>query len=388
MDKKEWAQWRGSLSDMEYATHLVEKAQPSIEGSNGSGAAFAIATLLWENFDDLAVVEAAMRLYNDTKCSPKWSDKELQHKIESAADKLGSAIGCKKWRGDTVATARSGAAPMRLGFAPAPNPVEIRPSVVPSSPKWVEMAERLLSKCNDNYLVFQDSSADWVDWLYIERGIDPRLAVGLGVGYSDRPDYAVAQSIFGTPRSATIYNGYTVPSRNVSGQAVGVMFIRPSQPKAYRYMQLLGGRNYFFGTDWLAISDPRPRVVLVLEGTINWLSAMQAIGGAEICGLRTVVLGAPSATTPIDASIIKSLRPTDIVVALADSDDAGRSGADRWCDAVEAHSRAVTGSVVYPSLNNAEKIDFNDLLLAERRGEFNIKSWWAGRLTTIKKGLS
>lgn len=388
MDKKEWVQWRSSLSDAEYAAHLVEKAQPSVEGSNGSRVAFAIATLLWENFDDLGVVEAAMRLYNDTKCSPKWSDKELQHKIESAADKLGSAIGCKKWRGGTGGSARSGVAPMRLGVTTAPKPVEIRPSVVPSSPKWGEMAERLLSKCNSNYLEKQDSSADYADWLYIERGIDPRLAVGLGVGYSDRPDYAVAQSIFGTPKPATIYNGYTVPSRNVAGQAVGVMFIRPSQPKEYRYMQLLGGCNYFFGTDWLAISDPRPRVVLILEGTINWFSAIQTIGGAEIDDLRTVVLGAPSATTPIDVSIIESLRPNDIVIALTDSDDAGRSGAERWCDAIEAHSQAVTGNVVYPSLGTAEKVDFNDLLLAERRREFDIKLWWAARLAAIKKGLS
>lgn len=387
MDKRDWAAWRSSLSDAEYATYIVEKAHPSIEGSNGSAAAFAVATLLWENFDDLGVVESAMRLYNNTKCTPKWSAKELQHKIQSAADKLGSAIGCKKWRGSTgVSSARGGVAPMRLGVTPAPKGIDIRPSVVPSSPKWGEMAERLLSKCNDNYLEKQDSSADWVDWLYTERGIDPRLAVGLGVGFSDRPDYAVAPSIFGTAKPATIYSGYTVPSRNSTGQAVGVIFIRPTTPKAYRYMQLLGGCNHFLGTEWLAIDDPRPRIILILEGTINWLSAMQTIGGAEIDGLRTVVLGAPSATTPIDASIIKSIRPTDIVAALTDSDDAGRSGAERWCDAIEARSQAVTGSVVYPGA--AEKVDFNDLLLADRRGEFDIKLWWAARLATIKKGLS
>jgi hypothetical protein len=100
MDRSEWVAWRRSLSEAEYASHIVSTSPRSIEGSGGSDVCFSVAIKLWENFDDRSVVEGAMRQYNAQSCDPAWSEAELQHKITTAAAKLGSAVGSKKWRGN------------------------------------------------------------------------------------------------------------------------------------------------------------------------------------------------------------------------------------------------------------------------------------------------
>jgi hypothetical protein len=387
MDRSEWVAWRRSLSEAEYASHIVSTSPRSIEGSGGSDVCFSVAMKLWENFDDRSVVEGAMRQYNAQSCDPAWSEAELQHKITTAAAKLGSAVGSKKWRGNSGGNG-SKVAPMRLGMTapapPAPPMAAVRATVTPHSPAWAARAESMVSKMGE-------AAADVGypdDWLHQVRGIDPAVAIGLGIGYSNRDDYAVPPATFDTEKPATIYRGYTVPIRNATGEIVGVIFIRPTAPKGWRYLPLLGGKNYPFGVDALRYDDPTQRIVLLLEGTINWLAAMQTVAGQRIDGMRVVVLGMVSATTPIDDGIIGLLRPDDIVIGLADDDDAGDAAIKRWGDQIMV-SRAAYSRALYPSAE--KRVDFNDLLLAERDGSFNTLGWMRGELSQLieacKEGL-
>ncbi len=58
--------------------------QPAISGQNGSGATYVMACRLWRNTTNKQAVISAMAYYNDTKCKPKWNDKQLQRFIDDA----------------------------------------------------------------------------------------------------------------------------------------------------------------------------------------------------------------------------------------------------------------------------------------------------------------
>ena len=69
---------------LERARRYVDRMPVAIQGSDGSGATFAVARKLVADFnlsDDDAM--SILREYS-ARCQPPWSERELLHKIASA----------------------------------------------------------------------------------------------------------------------------------------------------------------------------------------------------------------------------------------------------------------------------------------------------------------
>jgi hypothetical protein len=92
----------GGISDR--AAKYVEKCEPAISGQRGSDRAFAVACVLVGGF--ALSVEEAFRVFwtvYNPKCQPPWSEREVKHKIDSAAkkcDKVGWLVNVTpdKWQ--------------------------------------------------------------------------------------------------------------------------------------------------------------------------------------------------------------------------------------------------------------------------------------------------
>ena len=66
-------------------SNIIKNADESIEGNNGDKITFQVACEIYRwngNFNDL-------KTYNNFKCKPKWSDKELRHKWDNAVKSVG-----------------------------------------------------------------------------------------------------------------------------------------------------------------------------------------------------------------------------------------------------------------------------------------------------------
>lgn len=92
------------------------------------------------------------------------------------------------------------------------------------------MAKRLLNACQDDYPTIEHN------WLENTRSINANFAYGVGMGYckgKDGSDYRLNGAKFGLSdeQTVSIYTGYTLPILNQNNGVVGVMFVRPNQPK-------------------------------------------------------------------------------------------------------------------------------------------------------------
>ena len=74
---------------MERARKYLAKCPPSISGQNGHNSAFHVACILLHGFQlERDQARSLMNEWNQT-CQPPWSDRELEHKIDSASKQPG-----------------------------------------------------------------------------------------------------------------------------------------------------------------------------------------------------------------------------------------------------------------------------------------------------------
>ncbi len=75
--------------------YLTETAEPSVQGSNGSGSLWQVAQTLVRTYELPLDVSAALinELYNP-RCLPAWTDREIWHKCEDARDRGTWMCGC------------------------------------------------------------------------------------------------------------------------------------------------------------------------------------------------------------------------------------------------------------------------------------------------------
>jgi hypothetical protein len=75
-----------SSSPVERARAYIQRLEPAISGSGGHNATFRAASILVEGFalDEATALDLLLE-WNLTHCSPQWSERELQHKVRSAA---------------------------------------------------------------------------------------------------------------------------------------------------------------------------------------------------------------------------------------------------------------------------------------------------------------
>ena len=66
----------------------LEKCPKSISGEYGHDKMFHAACLCFAFGLDDSEVNQVVGWYNNTKCEPPWSDKELAHKLRSAREKV------------------------------------------------------------------------------------------------------------------------------------------------------------------------------------------------------------------------------------------------------------------------------------------------------------
>jgi len=74
-----------SANAIERASKYLARMEPAIQGANGSGACFRAACKLVGRFG-LSAGDALHLLTSEynPRCAPPWSDRELEHKVESA----------------------------------------------------------------------------------------------------------------------------------------------------------------------------------------------------------------------------------------------------------------------------------------------------------------
>jgi RecA-family ATPase len=67
--------------------NYVDKLEPAISGESGHDRTFEAACKLFKNFPS-DIAEYGMIYFNQTKCSPAWSDRDLAHKMGDALKKV------------------------------------------------------------------------------------------------------------------------------------------------------------------------------------------------------------------------------------------------------------------------------------------------------------
>lgn len=336
--------------------HLIDEVntygRPAISGQGGNNAAFAMACKLWRKSSDEQAIEQAFMYYNSTKCTPKFDDERLKRILKSAKNATEKENEVGKYAPRNAS--HTSHTPAQSKNNTPHQSAEIRTVQAPNS-TWVSMAKRLLNACQDDYPTIEHN------WLENTRSINANFAYGVGMGYckgKDGSDYRLNGAKFGLSdeQTVSIYTGYTLPILNQNNGVVGVMFVRPNQPKEWRYMVMTGSQLMPYGIEWLSRNPHEQRIVIMVEGTINYLSLLQAIGGHIRYGRKIVTLGLPNANTYPDEATIGLIKPSDIVLTITDSDEAGQRCANKWGKAID--SRATCVNIKYP----AQKTDVNDLL--------------------------
>lgn len=72
----------------------LEKMPDAISGQNGHNTAFSVAMVLVEGFGlDATDARRHLKWFSDTKSQPAWTEKEIEHKLESALNKVGKDKG-------------------------------------------------------------------------------------------------------------------------------------------------------------------------------------------------------------------------------------------------------------------------------------------------------
>ena len=335
-------------------------AKNAVSGQDGTKTAFAVACKLWRNCADAGTVETAFNYYNSTKCTPSFSEKQIATMLKDARRTVGSEVG--KYDRNSTASA-----PQPTPQA-TPQELTVRPKQVATNGTWSVMATRLLNKCCDDYSLKQDDHK----WLENTRGIHSAFAYGVGIGYcvgnKEGRDYKLNGKIFGlTDSDVSIYIGYTLPIHNEVGELVGVVFIRPTQERQWRYTFLAGSQLMPFGVEWLRRGQEEPRLIILVEGTMNYLSLLQTFGGHHKFGRKVVVMGLPNANVYPDAGTLGMLTKDDVVCVIADGDTAGERCRGKWVDAISA-TDATCCVVEYGKPKDASKMtetkcDANDFLL-------------------------
>jgi archaellum biogenesis ATPase FlaH len=81
---KQYERKANSTSITDRASAYISKCEPSISGSNGHGAAIKVAHILVNGF--ALDRQDALSLFAEfnARCQPPWSDREIEHKIDSA----------------------------------------------------------------------------------------------------------------------------------------------------------------------------------------------------------------------------------------------------------------------------------------------------------------
>ena len=343
-----------------------DEGRPAISGQNGNDAAFGIACKLWRKSSDEQEVEKAFIHYNVTKCDPKFDENGMERILKSAKNAVKKENALGKYpigRNSTQSAAQS-------KHTTHPQSAEIRTVQAPNS-TWVSMAKRLLNACQDDYPTIEHN------WLENTRSINANFAYGVGMGYckgKNGSDYRLNGAKFGLSeeQTVTIFEGYTLPIINQNRELVGVMFVRPSQPKAWRYMIMAGSQLMPYGIEWLLYSRTEQRIVVIVEGTINYLSLLKTVGGHIRYGRKIVILGLPNANVYPDEATIGLIKPSDVVLTITDSDEAGQRCANKWGKAID--SRATCVNIKYP----AQKTDVNDLL-----ARYELWEWMHNKLAKL-----
>lgn len=72
---------------------LLAESPNAVSGSGGHKTTFAVACMCWRHCENFDTVHEAMTWYNQNRCNPTWTEKEILHKVLSAQKIVGSEVG-------------------------------------------------------------------------------------------------------------------------------------------------------------------------------------------------------------------------------------------------------------------------------------------------------
>lgn len=312
---------------LDRAAAYLDRLPPAISGSGGHSATYRAATVLMHGFA-LGETEALPLLtaWNHTHCQPPWTERDLRHKLRSAAQSAASA------------TRPPGYLVNSEGKLSTSRPF---PAASPESDSARKARQR----------------AAWPEFRPLKPALIDRIAelrhlLPDAVDLAQRHGFLSGAVIDGHA-SYLLHEGTFAQARRLDG----LPFIRPDG-SAVKAKNLPGSEGVFIGQKWLGpglasgpdtdTGDPGstrvgpPRVLLV-EGAIGLLEALAAFLLAEV-KTPWVLLAATSASSRFsrDPALLAKLAGRHVRL-LPDADEAGMKAGTVWMQELRAAGATVDG---------------------------------------------
>ncbi len=293
------------------AHRYIDRMPPAIAGSGGHGATFHVAVTLIKGFalDECTALEL-LTAWNETHCQPRWSERDLRHKLRSAAQ---------------ASSTRA------MGYLLDEKPFSV--------------GHFYGYGCGGNTSstnAVTDSYTDTDSWKARQRAAWPKIvpltqadiqAVSkmrrlplAAVDLAAKARFLGASGIDGH-RAFIIAEGRFAQGRRFDGQP----FLRPDGT-TLKAKNLCGSEGAFIGQRWLGTSLSCP--ILLVEGVIALLEAAAAILLAERFDWTCLAATSAASRFARDPALLARLAGRRIRI-IPDADEAGLDAAGAWLAALE-----------------------------------------------------
>ncbi len=241
----------GPMSVEERARRYVERMPPAISGQGGHDATYEVACVLVRGFAlDEATAFDVLRGYN-ARCEPPWRERELEHKVRSAASKSTRQLGYLLDADPPPPTRTRGAEPPPPSDADTPPEIDSDYSPnVPQNEGEEGRAPQLLP------LVDVSTIPEIVEQAWLVDGLIPSFDEG-AAGYIFGPPKA-RKSLLLAELALSIATGTPAMGRfevRRSGRVVGFFAEDPKSETSRRMHRLARGKRVAFPADRVKLLD-------------------------------------------------------------------------------------------------------------------------------------
>lgn len=166
-------------------TRWLDKVAPAaVAGSGGHNATFTVSCALWRMLDNEAAVWELLQEYNSSRCNPRWSEKELRHKLNegnnATVDERRFIHGNERKRPQTLRGSSTADISSALAAPPKKYAAPVRPGTVmqnqtdKSQPKGSDYTQQASGASRQRENI--PPSAEALGWLYPSEWVGSRYS--------------------------------------------------------------------------------------------------------------------------------------------------------------------------------------------------------------------